>query len=378
MSRSIIYTITAILLISLACAAWASGPIPSIGAEEIQMGKEAAVEAEKNCVMVKDAEMIARVQRIGRSLADAANAQELPAGYGCPTLTKFDYTFKVIDSDDINAFSIPGGHIYVYKGLINACETDHELAGVLAHEIAHAAHHHMVYLLKEQSRIEGKTAIILVASLLGNMRSGDMSNVMMGAQYYKTGKISGFGQKAERDADLTAIDYLIQAGYNPVGMLTFLERLADHPDLVNWGILQTHPHPWERVEAVKSNIEARGIEINRRAVTTSNSARVAKSGDNKAGAYEVSVGQRFICKLKQESSAKAAAERINDLLDKGLQIREVKVSENAVIARNQVIIEITDEDAALNGEPAAQIASEANGALKCILMKQMIADIRVR
>lgn len=342
------------------------------------MGKEAASETEKNCVLVKDAAMIARVQRIGRELAAAANAKEVPAGYGCPTLSNFDYSFKVIDGEDINAFSIPGGHIYVYKGLIDSCETDYELAGVLAHEIAHAAHHHMVYLLKEQSRIEGKTAIILVASLLGDMRSRDMSNVMMGAQYYKTGKISGFGQKAERDADLTAIDYLIQAGYNPVGMLTFLERLADHPDLVNWGILQTHPRPWERVEAVKCNLEARGIEINRRAVTTSNSARVCTLSDGNTTTYDVVVGQRFICKLKQEANAKAAAERINGLLDIGLQIREIKVSENAVIAHNQVIVEITDEDAALNGKPAAQVASEANDALKCILMKQMIADIHVR
>lgn len=376
MSRSIISAITAILLVSLVCAAWASGPIVGIGAEEMKMGKEAVKEVEKHCTLIKDPEMITRVQRIGSALAVAANAKEVPASYGCPTLSDFDYSFKVIDSEDINAFSIPGGHIYVHKGLINSCETDHELAGVLAHEIAHAAHHHMVYLLKEQSRIEGKTALILIAGLLGDMRSKDMSNVMMGVQYYKTAKISGFGQKAERDADLTAVEYLIQAGYNPVGMLTFLERLADHPDLVDWGILQTHPFPWERVDAVKGDLETRGIEINRRAVTTSTTARAAKSGEDDVAAYDVLVGSRFICKLKHEERAKAAAERINDLLDKGVQIREVKVSENAIITHDQVIVEITGEDAALNDKPVLQIVSEANDALKRILMKQMIANIR--
>lgn len=376
MSRAIVFMVFVVMLASLVSVACAAGLIPTIGAEEIKMGKEAAKEADKNLAFVEDPELLARVERIGGKIAAVAAKAEVPASYGCATISPFKYSFKIVDSSDVNAFCIPGGHIYVHKGLIDTCETDHELASVLAHEIAHAAHHHMVYLLKEQSRIEGKTAVILVAGLLGSMHSRDMSNVMMGAQFYKTAKISSFGQKAEQDADMTALEYMIQAGYNPVGMLTFLERLAERPELVNWGILQTHPLAGERVDLVKADLEKRGIEINRRAVMTSTTARVDKSGEGDTLAYDVILSKRLICKLKHETSAKAVAERINELLDNELQIREVKVSGTALSARNQVIVEITDEDAQLAGKPAAELASEASDALKRILVKQMIVSVR--
>lgn len=376
MSRAIVCMVLAVMVASLASVAFAAGPIPAVGVEEIEMGKEASKEVDKNLVFVENPKLVARVEQIGKNIAAIASKIEVPASYGCSTISPFEYSFKVVDSSDINAFCIPGGHIYINKGLIDTCETDHELAGVLAHEIAHAAHHHMVYLLKEQSRIEGRTAVIMVAGLLGNLHSKDMSNVMMGAQFYKTAKVNSYGQKAERDADLTAIEYMLQAGYNPVGMLTFLERLAERPELVDWGIFQTHPYTGERVDLVKADLARRGIEINRRVVMTSTTARVEKSGESDNQAYDVILSKRIICKLKHEACAIAAAERINELLDNGLQIREIKVSGRALSARNRVIVEITDEDAQLAGKSASELASEAGDALKRILVKQMIVSMR--
>jgi Zn-dependent protease with chaperone function len=382
MHKYAVFPVVALLLLTTGHTALAVGrtpsrpaaSIPHLGQEEISMGNEAAADIEKARPLINDAEINARLERIGNAIAAIANNQEIPASYGNSSITPFTYSFKAIDSTDINAFSLPGGHIYVNKGLLDFCETDHELAAVLAHEVAHAAHHHMVYLLREQSKLDGKMAMIMVAGVLSDVRSDDMSNVLMGAQMYRTAKISGYGQKAEQDADLAAISYMIEAKFNPVGMLTFLERLAERPEVIDWGILQTHPYTSERVKSVKTALKDLEIKIDRRAVTTSFTATVQPVESGNKG-YDVLIGKRFICNIKQNDRAKETAERINSILDKGLQFKDLKVVGSNVMARNEVIIELTDEDSDLSNKPTAQLASEANQALYHVLFKQMVNDL---
>lgn len=354
---------------------FAAGPIPTIGDEEITLGKDAVREVEKNHKLLDDPDLLARLEKIGNVIAEVANRTETEAGYGSSVIVPFTYTFKIIDSDDVNALSIPGGHIYVHKGLIDQCESDHELAGVLAHEIAHAAHHHMVHLLRQQSRLDGRMALILVAGLLTSGDAKDMTNVMLGTQFYKTAKLNGYGQKAEQDADLTAISYLIHTEYNPVGMLTFLERLADHPDLIDWGIYQTHPRAWERVRSVKERLMELGIDIDRRAVTTSTSATVRSVDSTGVTCYEVVVGETAICRLRDETHALDAARRINALLDDGLQIHEIDVSGQAISARGVNVIDLTIDDASVNGETQAGLARRVSDGLRRVLFKQIVADL---
>jgi len=370
-----IVTIIAVVVLLASAAHQASAQIMQIGADEIAAGKEASVEIDKEQALVEDEELNTRIRQIGEALASVANSVEVDASYGSSTITEFDYQFKIVEGEDVNAFCLPGGIIYMYKGLIDQCETDHELAGVLAHEIAHAAHHHMVHLIKEQSRLDGKMALILVAGLLGNIDTGDMSNVMMGTQFYRTGKMSGYGQKAEYDADKTAIEYMIRAGYNPVGMLTFLERLAKHPDLVDWGILQTHPRTGERVDAVKVDLLSRGVEINRRLVTTSFLAQVKQADCHGISSSEVIIGREIICNLGQIDRANLVANQINALLDTGLQFREIKVCDSSVTARGDVIVEFSEEDAQLAGKSQAELAAEAADALRRVLFNQMVAEL---
>jgi predicted Zn-dependent protease len=373
--RSLTRTILALLLAATLGGARASSALPRIGDEEIKSGSEAAAEAEKEHRLLEDPEANARVRQIGDALAAAANALQTEATYGSPTVVPFSYSFTIIDDADVNAFSIPGGHIYVYKGLIDFCESDHELAAVLAHEIAHCAHHHVVYLLRDQSRLEGRMILILVAGLLGDVDAMDMSNVMLGTQFYTIARTSSYGQKAERDADLAAIAYMTHANYNPVGILTFLERLARHPDVIDWGILQTHPRPAERVQTVRERLSDLGIQINRRLVTSSSSAMVRQAESGGAKSFEVVVGGNTICRLGQEAGAQSTAERINALLDQGLQVRELKVCGSSVTARGQSVVEIADDDAALAGKPAAQLAADAKAALRNVLFRQMVNDL---
>ena len=274
-ARGLPLSILVVLILSFAaCAA-----VPHIGEEEMGFGKDAAKEVESEHKILNDEALLARVQAIGTPIAVEANNIEVEACYGSSDIVTFPYTFKIIDDDDVNAFSVPGGHIYVFKGLIENCQSDHELAGVIAHEIVHAAHHHTIHLMREQSKMEGKMAILLVAGLVSNVNPRDMSNVIAGAQFYKTARINGYGQRAEEDADLVALTYMKRAGYNPVGTLTFLERLAERPEVIDWGILQTHPRPGDRVRIVHECLESEGVEINRRAVTTWSTARVKQVAD---------------------------------------------------------------------------------------------------
>jgi predicted Zn-dependent protease len=198
-----------------------------------------------------------------------------------------------------------------------------------------------------------------------------MANVMLGTQFYKTARLNRYGQRAEVDADLAALTYMLNAGYNPVGMLTFLEHLAERPDLIEWGILQTHPYTRDRVAAVKARLLDLGVQINRRAVTTAFTARTRRSETS----FEVLVGDRFVCRLTEEAQARMAAERINALLDAGLQIRDIRVSGSAVIARGEAAFEITPDDAALASKPQEQVAASAADALRHVIFAQMVRDL---
>ncbi len=217
---SLIAVLLAILLISPTAFA------QNLGDPEIKMGRKAATEVEKDCKLVDDPAIVQRIEIIGNAIAEIANSLEVESTYGSSRITPFKYTIKVIDDEETNAFCLPGGYVYVNKGLLDDVQSDHELAGVLAHEIAHASHHHMAYMLKEQSKLDGRIALVLIAGILGNMDAQDLGQVLMGAQLVRIAYSSGYGQKAEEDADRAAIMYLNKAGYNPVGLLTFMERLA--------------------------------------------------------------------------------------------------------------------------------------------------------
>ena len=154
---------------------------------------------------------------------------------------------------------------------MNFIQSDQELAGVLGHEITHAAHHHMMYLLDKEAGHEQGDGDSAPGGggrrEAGEGNPGDLGNMMMGAQFLQIAKINGYGMQAERDADHGGVFFMKEAGYNPVGMLTFLERLARQPQLVTYGIYQNHPLDDERVRAAEAAIEVLGVPINRRQTT---------------------------------------------------------------------------------------------------------------
>lgn len=377
--------ILALLLVAMVACAFATplraGKIDAeLGENEVKMGEEAAAQVAKDYKLSNNAADLKRVREIGEKIAAVANAKEVKALYGSSKVTPFKFQFNVIEDEDVNAFCVPGGHIYVNRGLLNFVESDQELAGVIAHEIVHAAHHHMVYLLSKQASLNNTMAIALLATMLGGAGSTDLGNVLLGVQLYQIARLNGYGMQAERDSDYGAIVYLKEAGYNPVGLLTFLERLARRPELVDYGIYRSHPLDAERVAAAKKALRDLGITINRRETTNAVKAEVKVENVNGVDTPGVVLKDKLIYRPAPANGktaaqrAQEAADSINSALDGGVQMHEIRLdtSRTALIARDRPILTVTDADAKLMGKTAEQIAQAASAAIREVIWKQMV------
>jgi len=379
--------IFAIVVAALALAApvgtFAAKASSELGANETKAGDEAAVEVAKEYKLSDNAADLKRVREIGAKLAAAANKEEVGAVYGSPTVTPFVYKFDIIEDKDVNAFCVPGGHIYVYRGLLDFVESDQELALVMAHEVTHAAHHHMVYLLKKQEAMQSVQAAALLATIISGAKSTDLYNIKMGVELLSIARLSGYGMQAERDSDAGAIHYAIAAGYNPVGLLTFMERLARKPEFIDYGIFRSHPLDADRVSATKYCLTKLGVPINRRATTKAVMAEVKMDKIDGADVPGVVLSGKTIYRpaaVGEKSSnwlALEAADRINKALDSGVNIHELKTDTNAgvVAARDMVLIRVSEADAKLMGSTVAQVAQTASTAIRDVIFMQMVDTV---
>ena len=208
---------------------------------DVELGKEYSKQVEKELKISKDEAIAKRVKEIGAELAAIANSTKADVTWGDKRPSKFNYEFKVVEGEDVNAFSLPGGFIYVYEGLVKFTESDDELAGVIGHEISHAAFRHVWQLQRQSEKLQlGTLLAVLVAAMT---RSQDASNIAVGAQLGAQAFASGWSQDAERASDFGGLQYMMKSKYDPTGSVTFMERLARDEKAkgsIDWGIF---PHP---------------------------------------------------------------------------------------------------------------------------------------
>lgn len=376
-----------LFVISLVLGGLVTGAfVPSQADEdpEVRMGIEAAQEIERTLKLVNDPALVERVNRIGQEIADVANASDIPVTWGINKKSQFQYTFKIVDDKDVNAFSLPGGFIYVNKGLLDYVQSDHELAAVLAHEIAHAAHHHLLKLGQENEKINRRVTLpALLVLVLTGAPARDLNNVMMGVQLYQIAKLNGFTQEAEMDADHAAIYYLTRTKYNPVGMLTFMERLARdearRPER-QLGIFRTHPPSRERAQAMLDLFKQLNIPVNRRAV-----ARILPVDLREKTVQDRRLSEVYLNSIPvfapADSNGKSSAERaqqirerLDSLLNDGIQMFDIRLSSDkrTVVARNNPIVTIEPEDASLYGKSIQELAEQVSTAIKRALWNELI------
>lgn len=350
--------------------------------DEVDMGKEAAAEVAKQSKFVTDEKLVKRVETIGDAIAAVAVSREVPASYGSSKVAPFKYTFQIIDEKDVNAFSLSGGFVYVNKGLLDYVQSDDELAGVMAHEIAHASHHHIAQLVKEQNKQMLTMAIAVLAGMaLGGGRG--VSEVAMGANLVTIAKMSAYGQKAENDADVTAVEYMTSAKYNPVGMLTFMERLARdevRKPYIDWGIYRTHPPSYERAKAISQQIEKNGIKVNRRLVTSYLKVTLKPDDEKDPKSIQILVADMPIVRLADSGGVKARtrAEGVARVLDAaflaGAQMRDIRmgITGKYVKIKEEIVIEPTQQDADLAATTVQKVAADAAKSLRKVLWQEQL------
>lgn len=343
--------------------------------DEERLGRQYSTDIERGAKMVTDPSICERINRIGRELAQIANTTEVPALYGSSQVCPFEYQFKVIEDKDVNAFSLPGGYVYLNTGLIQLATSDDELAGVLAHEIAHASHHHLFCLIRRSSIADRYAALVALAGILGNVGTRDFSHLLMGAHMLKIGKLNTYTQEAERDADRTAVAYMVRAGYNPEGMLTFMKKLEakhDQSPGLPLGIFQTHPATFRRVTSIARAMREEGLEPDLRRIDGTAYARSVEIEGTDAR-YRVVVGERVVYTPAGLGSgpgsrdrADGIAGRINSALDRGLRPSDIiqNRANRSLLAGGDEILRVEPEDLSGGSFDADAILQEAHSALE--------------
>jgi len=327
---------------------------------DVELGQKYAAEIEKQVTLSEDASLLERVNRIGQELAVISREHHVVATYGDKRHNVFEYTFKVVQDEDVNAFSIPGGFIYINSGLLDFVQSDDELAAVLAHEIAHAANRHLVTMSRQQERTQIFTLPVVIAALLaGSVRDANLA--LIGQDLLLTALTSGWSQEAETDADRAAVYYMLRSKYNPVGLLTFMERLAfreKNSPRFDWGIMRTHPPSRVRAERLKALLKKEAVPVERSKVTTD--FRVAYKAVESG--VIVTLGNDELFRLGGEDAeerAKKVIEPLNEFFDSVPQVFELSASGDRILARGKTIIRFEDADAT-GGAHAAAAAAEAS------------------
>ena len=199
--------------------------------KEVRQGREAAAEVDRQAKFVDDPLITEYINRVGQNIVLHSDA-------------KVPFTIKVIDSDEVNAFALPGGFFYVNKGLLLAADNEAELAGVMAHEIAHVAARHAVENQTKASLLE--YAALGTSIFLGGIPGLIYQNT---AGIGLLGIFMKFSRSAEEEADRLGVQYMYAAGYDPGAMATMFEKLEaknkKKPGLISRAFA-THPAPPDR------------------------------------------------------------------------------------------------------------------------------------
>jgi predicted Zn-dependent protease len=354
---------------------------------EVKLGRGYAEENDKHVKLITDSAILERVNRIGGEIAAVADEMPIPALYGTSVLKPFHYTFKVVDDKDVNSYSIPGGFIYVCKGLLDYVHSDDELAGVLAHEITHAMHHHVLKLIHEQNKLQNALTpvqLAAIAMILAGRSSGGSAGagLLEGSQLYQTAKLNGYSVNAEKDADHGAILLMAHTHYNPAGLYSFMVRLAsyerNHGFAGDMGILRDHPPTEERVEAAKKLLADLNLPIYVSEVDPAWRAVVKTTKVGSVELAEISVQGLSVCRVTATATMTAQArgeklaKRLTEMLDRQLLPFEVQVSHDQtwVTARGVPILNVADASA--QGKTLDALAHEMGAAVMQINQKQQL------
>jgi len=216
--------------------------------DDVKLGRQAAAEAEQQLPLLRDNEVADYVERVGSRLVAA-----IPSQFQHP---EFRYYFRVVNARDINAFALPGGPMYVNRGMIEAARREGEMAGVMAHEISHVALRHGTAQATKGQKYG------LLAGILGI--GGQILGGPAGAAAQIAGQGVGvyflkFSREYETEADILGAQIMARAGYDPRDLATMFQTIQQQGGGSSGGFLSSHPSPANRYARI--NQEAQYLRI---------------------------------------------------------------------------------------------------------------------
>ncbi len=368
---------------------------PELTSKEIELGRTSVEQLEKDPhVKLLDGSKDAK----SKELLDKLNQMATTLGK-VSARPLIHYNVKVIEDKDVNAFTLPGGHIYVSRGLIDMASSDDELAAVIGHEIGHNARMHV---LREQAKTK-PLQWIGIAAMLAMLKGGQNgANIAQITPYILTGVVNKYSVGYEKEADACAIDEMRQTSYNPSAMVTFMQKLDDeekrHPE-VQLGIYQDHPLSADRVQSALDAIKKAGLTFTPRAVSGAREAVIAEKEDrvsvmwdetplfeyatpkavavavSSTGTSSATTPAGTISPAKKRAQVTAA--RLNSMMRDNLRIYEISVNaageEATLNARGQEIARATIGDARLQNITPLALAQSWKASLQRLFWKESLS-----
>lgn len=249
---------TVALALALATAPAPAADLPSLGgnvggtlsaSQERELGQQFLKKAHERLDFLQDPEVVGFVRAVGQRVAAQADFHAYP------------FHFHVIDDPALNAFAVPGGQIFVHTGLIRTADNVDELAGVLAHEVAHITQRHIARRMAAGKRTQLSSLLLVAAGVLaGAQGQGEAAQALvMGAGAYSQDQMLAYSRDQEREADRLGLRYLAAAGYDPHALASFLGKLRHWSHLQGRSpapFLSTHPLTGNRIADARARADS--------------------------------------------------------------------------------------------------------------------------
>jgi predicted Zn-dependent protease len=234
------------LLVAAVRSGGAAGGGPALISveDEIALGRQAQKDVARQVPRLNDRTTVEYVAAVGRRLAARAGGPRYP------------YSFSIANYRELNAFALPGGPVWIHRGILHAAASESQVAAVLSHEIAHIARRHAADQITTQLVANGLLG--LLGAMLGN--GGGARGAQIGAQVLARGYLLKFSRDDEREADRVGIEIMRRAGWDPHGMLELMETLRREQGRDPGSVevfLSSHPAPAERAEVLRRTLGAR-------------------------------------------------------------------------------------------------------------------------
>ena len=287
-----------ILLLFPLSSAFADEPDPDL-AKEREIGKKAVAQIEEQWPLTVDPAITSKLEVIANRLEPYMER-------------RIDWEIRLVKTEALNAFCLPGGFIFFTTGIVDALKTDSELAAVMAHEMIHADRKHSLRMAAESNKVtHGALAVMLL--------SGGAAAPIILAQVAQVAITSAYSTQLEAEADRLGLEALIQSGYSPTGMITLFEHFMEEDykqPIHEYGIYMNHPDTPKRLEAAVKTLHDRKIPIERKYSLGLLRTDIKENASN----IFLTVDGVTVLNGRKTPEIRRAIERTREAIDKYLQL----------------------------------------------------------